>query len=55
VKTLVLPAPGLHFRIELNVTPTFRPRELSPQTESDNRDLGVKVTYTFLPRKAAHK
>jgi hypothetical protein len=55
VKRLVLPAPGLHFRIELNVTPTFRPRELSPQTDSDNRDLGVKVSYTFLPRKAAHR
>ena len=53
VKKLVLPAPGLHFRVEVTVTPTFRPRELSPQTESDNRDLGVKVDYTFL--KAAHK
>jgi hypothetical protein len=55
VKELVLPAPGLHFRVETDVTPTFRPRELSPQTESDNRDLGVKVSYTFLPRKAAHR
>jgi len=53
VKELVLPAPGLHFRVEVSVTPTFRPRELSPQTESDNRDLGVKVDYSFL--KAAHK
>jgi hypothetical protein len=53
VKELALPAPGLHFRVEVSVTPTFRPRELSPQTDSDNRDLGVKITYAFL--KAAHK
>jgi hypothetical protein len=50
VKRLVLPAPGPHFRVEVNVTPTFRPRELSPQTDSDNRDLGAKITYTYLPR-----
>jgi hypothetical protein len=50
VKRLVLPAPGPHFRVEVNVTPTFRPIELSPQTESDARDLGAKVTYTYLPR-----
>jgi len=56
VKTLVLPVPGAHFRVEVNVTPTFRPRELSPQTETDNRDLGAKITYTYLPpRKAAHR
>jgi len=56
VETLVLDAPGPHFRVEVSVTPTFRPRELSPQTESDNRDLGVKVLYRFLPaRKAAHR
>jgi hypothetical protein len=54
VKTLLLPAPGLHFRVEVSVTPTFRPRELSPQTDSDNRDLGVKVAYTFVSRNAAH-
>jgi hypothetical protein len=51
VKRLVLPAPGPHFRVEVNVTPTFRPRELSPQTDSDNRDLGAKITYTYLPRR----
>jgi hypothetical protein len=56
VKRLILPAPGPHFRVEVSVTPTFRPRELSPQTESDNRDLGVKVLYAVLPaRQAAHK
>jgi hypothetical protein len=51
VKRLVLPAPGQHFRVEVSVTPTFRPRDLSPQTESDNRDLGVKVTYAYLRRR----
>jgi hypothetical protein len=56
VKTLVLPAPGPHFRVEVNVTPTFRPHDLSPQTDSDSRDLGAKITYTYVPpRKAAHK
>jgi hypothetical protein len=56
VKKLVLPAPGPHFRVEVNVTPTFRPAELSPQTDSDNRDLGAKIEYTYLPpRDAAHK
>lgn len=49
VKTLVLPAPGPHFRVEVNVTPTFR-------APGDNRDLGAKITYTVLPpRKAAHR
>jgi hypothetical protein len=43
-KTLVLPAPGPHFRVEVNVTPTFR-------APGDNRDLGAKVTYTYLPRR----
>jgi hypothetical protein len=51
VKRLVLPAPGSHFRVEVTVTPTFRPRDLSPQTESDTRDLGAKITYTYLPRR----
>jgi hypothetical protein len=51
VNRLVLPAPGPHFRVEVTVTPTFRPRDLSPQTESDNRDLGAKITYTYLPRR----
>jgi hypothetical protein len=53
VKRLVLPAPTPHFRVEVTVTPTFRPRELAPQTESDNRDLGAKITYTFLPSREA--
>jgi hypothetical protein len=53
---LVLDAPGPRFRVEVTITPTFVPRELSPQTEVDNRELGAKVRYVFLPpRKAAHR
>jgi hypothetical protein len=56
VETVVLDAPGPRFRIEVTINPTFRPIELSPQTTSDNRDLGASVTYVFLPeRKAAHR
>jgi hypothetical protein len=48
-KRLVLPAPGEHFRVEVIVTPTFRPLP-------DTRDLGARVTYAYLPpREAAHK
>jgi hypothetical protein len=43
-KTLVLPAPGPHFRVEVNVTPTFR-------APGDNRDLGAKVTFTYLSHR----
>ncbi len=52
---IVLDAPGPRFRVEVTITPTFVPKELSPQTESDNRELGAKVRYVFLPRKAAHR
>jgi hypothetical protein len=52
---VVLDAPGPRFRVEVTITPTFVPKELSPQTESDNRQLGARVRYVFLPpRKAAH-
>jgi hypothetical protein len=50
VKRFVLPVPGPHFRVEVHVTPTFRPHELDPQT-GDNRDLGAKITYVYLPRR----
>jgi hypothetical protein len=46
---LMLRAPGPRFRIEVKIDPTFRPIELSPQTTSDNRDLGAVVRYTFIP------
>src|SRR6266511_4182122 len=53
---VVFHAPGPRFRVEVTISPTFVPLELSPQTESDNRELGAKVRYVFLPpRKAAHK
>jgi hypothetical protein len=52
---LVLRAPGPRFRVEVTITPTFVPKELAPD-QSDNRELGAKVSYVFLPpRKAAHK
>ncbi len=52
---VVLRAPGPRFRIETTISPTFVPLQLSPQTETDARQLGAKVTYEFLPpRKAAH-
>jgi hypothetical protein len=52
---LTFDAPGPRFRVEVTIDPTFRPIELSPQTTSDNRDLGASVSYVFLPRKAAHR
>jgi hypothetical protein len=53
---VVLEAPGPRFRVEVTISPTFVPIELSPQTESDNRQLGAKVSYVFLPpRKAAQR
>jgi len=55
-KSVVMKPPGPRYRVEVTISPTFVPRELSPQTESDNRQLGAKVSYVFLPpRKAAHK
>jgi hypothetical protein len=45
---LVFSAPGPRFRVEVKVTPTYVPRELSPG-ESDNRRLGATVRYVFLP------
>jgi hypothetical protein len=55
-RTVVLDAPGPRFRIEMTIDPTFVPLQLSPQTETDARQLGAKVTYEFLPpRKATHK
>ncbi len=52
---VVLNAPGPRFRVEVTITPTFVPLELSPD-QSDRRQLGAKVSYVFLPpRKAAHK
>jgi len=52
---VVLKAPGPRFRIEVRITPTFVPQQLSSD-QTDRRELGAKVSYVFLsPRKAAHK
>jgi uncharacterized membrane protein len=54
-RVLVLRAPGPRFRVEIKITPTFVPKELNP-IETDNRELGARVSYVFLsPRKATHK
>ena len=54
-RVLVLRAPGPRFRVEIRITPTFVPKEISPGA-SDARELGAQVRYVFLPpRKAAHK
>ncbi|MDX6409069.1 MAG: hypothetical protein QOE13_2140 [Gaiellaceae bacterium] len=45
---LVLRAPGPRFRVEVAVTPTFAPKDLSPD-QTDNRQLGARVRYVFLP------
>jgi hypothetical protein len=47
-RSVVLKAPGPRFRVEVTITPTFVPQELDP-TQSDRRQLGAKVSYTFLP------
>jgi hypothetical protein len=47
-KSVVVNAPGPRFRIEMTITPTFSPQELSPD-QSDRRQLGAKVSYVFLP------
>jgi hypothetical protein len=53
---LVLKAPGPRFRVEVTITPTFSPAELTPGFSTDNRQLGAKVSYVFLPpRKAAQR
>jgi hypothetical protein len=54
-RVLVLRAPGPRFRVEIKITPTYIPKEISPGA-SDARELGAQVRYVFLPpRKAAHK
>ena len=46
-KTVVLPTPGPRFRVEVAVSPFFRPHDLAPQRTSDSRPLGAEVTYQF--------
>jgi hypothetical protein len=47
-KVVPFRAPGPRFRVEVTITPTFVPKELSPD-QSDNRHLGAQVRYVFLP------
>jgi hypothetical protein len=55
-KVVPLKVRGPRFRVEVRVDPTFSPKELLPQTQSDARQLGAVVRYVFTPpRKAAHK
>jgi hypothetical protein len=54
-RVVVLDAPGPRFRVEVTVTPTFSPKDISPGA-TDNRQLGAQVRYVFLPpRNAANK
>jgi hypothetical protein len=54
-RVITFRAPSPRFRVEVTITPTFVPKELSPD-QSDNRHLGAQVHYVFLPpRKAAQK
>ena len=54
-RAVVLEVPGPRFRIEMTITPTFVPMQLSPGA-TDPRHLGARISYGFLPpRKAAHK
>jgi hypothetical protein len=55
-KVVPLKVTGPRFRVEVRVDPTFSPKELLPQSQSDARQLGAVVRYVFTPpRKAAHK
>jgi hypothetical protein len=49
-KSLVLPAPGPRFRVEVRVTPHFRPHDYDP-ANGDRRELGAVLTYRFIPPK----
>jgi hypothetical protein len=48
-------APRPNFRVEVNVTPTFRPIDVEPTLSTDARHLGAEVTYTFTPAGAKRK
>jgi hypothetical protein len=42
-------APGPRFRVEVHVSPTFKPIDVTHGRLSDARELGAQVTYTFEP------
>jgi hypothetical protein len=47
-RDFVVPTAGDRFRVEVTVTPTFRPHKLDPSL-SDNRVLGAVIAYRFRP------
>jgi len=49
-KTFLLHAPGPRFRLEVHVTPHFRPHDYDPAS-GDRRLLGAVITYTFSAKK----
>jgi hypothetical protein len=42
-------APGPRFRVEVHVSPTFRPIDVTHGRSGDARQLGAQVTYRFEP------
>jgi hypothetical protein len=49
-RDFVLPTAGNRFRVEVTVTPTFKPHALVPEL-SDNRPLGAVIDYRFRPSR----
>jgi Dolichyl-phosphate-mannose-protein mannosyltransferase len=49
-KTFVFHAPGPRFRLEVHVSPHFRPHDYDPAT-GDRRELGAVITYTFSSKR----
>ena len=45
-KTFVLRSPGPRFRVEVHVSPHFRPQDYDT-TNGDRRELGAVITYAF--------
>jgi hypothetical protein len=53
-KVFTLRAPGPQFRVEVSVSPTFVPAQLSPSS-SDRRELGAQVYYSFSASQRKHR
>jgi hypothetical protein len=47
-RTFLVPTAGDRFRVEVTVTPTFRPHQLDPAL-GDNRQLGAVISLRFQP------
>jgi hypothetical protein len=45
---VLLRVPNVPWRVEVNINPTFVPRELDPN-QPDARQLGARVTFEFVP------